>query len=598
MAKASEPSYTDLVYEVLSSAEHPLTFQEIFDAVSERRSITTKNPKGTIRSALSQGVQLVNVGDGRYGYLPRLVQGSLLRVPLTEKKPANHPLVFPDEVRQALWPSFFESQKRSTRNPVQARLPNGGEVSLSLDFLGTGTWGSQMPESLRQLLITSYAAVGDSLLIKVTDAMTGHCDVTYEPRRKRDEAAIAQRNRELADVAYQILREGRNYELPIWNLVIPLLARGAYRADVAPDSLETVLKADPRFVDAGLNMWMLAEDMTPAMEAVIPGRKRMEAEIFHPAEGTPSILERESMPSPVSLRSAMERTMADIGAVLSEHDFGSIEEANAFLQEMLAKGGIPRQVAETPLEKAQDVMYQAWESPMRRDKVRLAKKALDLSPDCADAYVLLAEETAHGPKEAADLYAKGVAAGERALGKETFEEDVGHFWGAIETRPYMRARFGLAEALWAMGKQHEAIEHAWDLLRLNPGDNQGVRYVLLTWLLESDDEVGVRKLLDLYPEDAAALWLYARALYAFRTEHDTARSRSLLAEAIEGNPYVPDYLLGKKRLPAYGPEMVSLGGESEAVYCAIEQMTAWRETPGALAWLAERSQTGRGRRAR
>jgi len=30
--------------------------------------------------------------------------------------------------------------------------------------------------------------------------------------------------------------------------------------------------------------------------------------------------------------------------------------------------------------------------------------------------------------------AKGVEAGERALGKEAFERDRGHFWGVLETR--------------------------------------------------------------------------------------------------------------------------------------------------------------------
>ena len=38
----------------------------------------------------------------------------------------------------------------------------------------------------------------------------------------------------------------------------------------------------------------------------------------------------------------------------------------------------------------------------------------------------------------------------------------------------MRARLGLAQALWAMGDQQAAIEHLHDMLRLNPGDNQGV----------------------------------------------------------------------------------------------------------------------------
>jgi hypothetical protein len=78
----------------------------------------------------------------------------------------------------------------------------------------------------------------------------------------------------------------------------------------------------------------------------------------------------------------------------------------------------------------------------------LAQKALELSPLCADAYVLLAQETARNLDEAIDLYRQGVEAGKKALGKSAFRDDVGHFWGLLETRPYMRARHGLAQALW------------------------------------------------------------------------------------------------------------------------------------------------------
>ena len=72
----------------------------------------------------------------------------------------------------------------------------------------------------------------------------------------------------------------------------------------------------------------------------------------------------------------------------------------------------------------------------------LARQALELWPDCADAYVLLAENAGSRP-QALDLYQKRVKAGARALVPATFARDVGHFWGLLETRPYLRARLGL-----------------------------------------------------------------------------------------------------------------------------------------------------------
>ncbi len=583
MAKIAEPSYADLVYEVLKESREPLTFQQIFDEVNRRRPVTTKNPKGTIRGALGQGSQLISLGDGRYGYLPHLVQGSLLRQPLVEKKPANHPLVYPDEVREALWPSFFESQKRKSTRPVRLLLPGGEEVELSLEFFGRGLWGSSMPEGLRRYLVESRAAAGDALLIRVVDGESGRCEGRFEPRRKRDKAAIEARNRELAEIAFRVLDRSPSLELFIWDLADALLARGAYRSDVAPDPLAEVLKADPRFVYAEEDSWMLAEFVTPEVQATIDRRKMFEAN--RPSGAMEAAEAPSETISSLSKRYAMERTLADVGKVLSEREFESMEEANAFLREMLRGGGVPRRVPETPLERAQEVMYDAWESPDPKDRVQLAWRALQISRDCADAYVLLAQETARNAKEAAELYVKGVAAGERALGKQAFEENAGHFWGLLKTRPYMRARLGLALELWELGKREDAIDHAWEMLRLNPNDNQGVRYLLLSWLLEIDDDSGAKGLLDRYPDDIAGQWAYGRALHAFRTEADTSRARKLRVEAKKRNPHAPAYLLGRKRLPKQSPDRIGIGDESEAIAIAEEQGTAWRKTPGALAWL-------------
>ena len=180
----------------------------------------------------------------------------------------------------------------------------------------------------------------------------------------------------------------------------------------------------------------------------------------------------------------------------------------------------------TPLGKAQALMYRAFEEADEQRRVRLANDALAVCPDCADAYVLLAEH-AKSRKEALRLYEQGVAAGERALGTEAFHQDVGHFWGVLETRPYMRARLGLAHSLWTAGRREEAVRHLQEMLRLNPGDNQGVRYTLAGFLLFLDRDDDLARLLREYDEDSAA-WAFTKALLAFRQHGDTPEARLVL----------------------------------------------------------------------
>jgi tetratricopeptide (TPR) repeat protein len=236
------------------------------------------------------------------------------------------------------------------------------------------------------------------------------------------------------------------------------------------------------------------------------------------------------------------------------------------------------------LLQAQDLMYEAFDARGAR-RAALAREALAISPDCADAYLLLAEETASSVEAARELLEQGVAAGERALGRKSFEKDVGHFWGLIETRPYMRARAALAETLWALNRREEAVEHQRELLRLNPNDNQGVRYRQVEWLLWLERFEELDELFAAYEGDDAAAFGYTKALAAFRRQGDSAQARRLLAEARELNPHVPAYLSGRKRLPARLPNYVGFGDASEAVDYAASAKALWASVPGALAWL-------------
>lgn len=279
--------------------------------------------------------------------------------------------------------------------------------------------------------------------------------------------------------------------------------------------------------------------------------------------------------------------MADLHRLLEEQNFANAEDAEKFMTELMMKSGgrVPIQPARAPIDEAQSIMYDAWEAegPQR---IKLARKALEVSPDCADAYVLLAEEAAGSLQEARVLYAEGVAAGKRALGERTFKEAVGMFWGILETRPYMRALAGLADCLWELGQREEAVVHYQELLRLNPNDNQGIRDLLINCLLELNRDEEAGKLLKRYARDGMATWLYSWALWEFRQGGDSAKARKRLKAALAQNPHVPDFLLGRKRLPRYLPEYYGFGDENEAVIYATYNIVNWRRTPGAVEWLA------------
>jgi tetratricopeptide (TPR) repeat protein len=239
-------------------------------------------------------------------------------------------------------------------------------------------------------------------------------------------------------------------------------------------------------------------------------------------------------------------------------------------------------------DEAQQIMYQAWEETNRARRISLAKKALKLSENCADAYVLLAEEAPDRVK-ALELYQKGIEAGRRALSQAFFEdaENIGHFWGILETRPFMRALEGHATSLWALGQREDALAQYREMIRLNPNDNQGVRYQLLNLLLELEREDDAQALLDIYKGDWSADWAYTEALLAFRKFGRGRQAQIALKHALKVNRHVPAYLTGKKRIPIEPSLYVTMGGEDEAANYAAEHLNFWRKSPGAVAWLEQ-----------
>jgi len=286
-------------------------------------------------------------------------------------------------------------------------------------------------------------------------------------------------------------------------------------------------------------------------------------------------------------RRAMERTQLDMQRMVDGQDFGSMDDLQEFLNQNVVGKEIPHQGEMTPLEQAQDIVYQAFEARGRK-QTQLVRKALEICPDCADAYVLLAEHCSD-VKKARDYYAEGVAAGERTLGEEFFEEESGHFWGILQTRPYMRTRFGLAQCLEELGDLDGAVHHYRELLRLNPNDNQGVRHMLLPCLLEMNADEEAAELLKQNKDDKVlAIWCYARALLTFRQKGDTATARNHLKKAMDVNGYVPKYLLGYEEMPDFPPSGYSPGSEDEAVICVFELADVWKQTEGAMEWLDER----------
>jgi len=179
---------------------------------------------------------------------------------------------------------------------------------------------------------------------------------------------------------------------------------------------------------------------------------------------------------------------------------------------------------------------------------------------------------------------RAVQAGERSLGPAFFAHNKGEFWGLLETRPYMRARLGLAQLLLSTGRIEQAVGHLEALLELNPNDNQGVRDLLLGCYLTRGNLGGCTGPLARLSGDATAVFARGQTLERFLSG-DLPGARRAVRKARRENRFVEQYLTFQRPLPTDMPDTYALGSDEEAIIWLAFLSGAWADHPLAASWL-------------
>lgn len=236
-------------------------------------------------------------------------------------------------------------------------------------------------------------------------------------------------------------------------------------------------------------------------------------------------------------------------------------------------------------QEAQELVYDAWEAADADEEVDLFQRAVELDPTNVDAWLGLMHCADIGKEDSVAILRKLVATGASNLGKKAFETNKGHFWGLLETRPYMRARSELAWELKRMGRFDECIAEYEGMLELNPNDNQGVRYGLMACYLAVGALDGARRLFSQYDErEFSAVWAWAFVLERFLSG-ELKEAEKALREARDQNPHAQVYFLEHRRLPKSMPGSYSPGSPEEAMIAWDILRDAWKKHPEAQAWV-------------
>jgi tetratricopeptide (TPR) repeat protein len=218
-----------------------------------------------------------------------------------------------------------------------------------------------------------------------------------------------------------------------------------------------------------------------------------------------------------------------------------------------------------------------------RCAVLLARRVLAVRPDHREAWLVLADE-APDPARALELYRRVLALAEQELAGMRWEErEEKGFDGEDGIFDLLWAHSGMASSLARLGRREEAVEHLLEMQRVDPTGFPGEQSRLACLLIElgRDEEAAAQlEKINLVVAGPA----YTRVLLAFRRK-DLPEARRALRIARGLNPLIPGALLPQT---VREEEAVFESEDVEAVAYADLAEAAWRSTPGALTWLADR----------
>ena len=251
-----------------------------------------------------------------------------------------------------------------------------------------------------------------------------------------------------------------------------------------------------------------------------------------------------------------------------------------------------RQFEKNNASDAQELVYDAWEANDPAEACSLFEQALELDRTNVDAWLGLMQFTPLDQEERIDMLKKLVEMGADNLGNKAFKTDKGHFWGILETRPYMRARGQLAQALVEAGRLDEAVVEHEAMLELNPGDNQGIRYGLLAlYLAQKRLEDAAKMFKNNKEREYSAIFGWAYVLERFLVG-DMTGAEQALKQTCERNPHAKAYFLGHRKLPKHMPGSYAMQSREEAMIAYDIMGLAWKKHPNAKKWLKEQCAKG------
>jgi len=186
-------------------------------------------------------------------------------------------------------------------------------------------------------------------------------------------------------------------------------------------------------------------------------------------------------------------------------------------------------------EEAQVYAYEAYSAGIPELRENSAKLAHLLDSENADGILLIAEMN-----DDEGMYEKAVN-----QAKVLFDHSVEIAWGLVTNRPYLRALYKYG--IWCFEKREydKAFEFMNQVLILNPGDHQGVRYPAVASLIALNRFDEANRIMEHYRESDNAFFSWFRWAMSRMKNFFSEETQEFYQSAMMDNGYVSKYIRDK-----------------------------------------------------
>lgn len=252
MPKPNIPSRAHAIRQALEQADEPLSFDQILAATRKSLPLDAQSLRAglnAVSNSYGPEARLIQrVEKDKYGWLPKLVNGAVLRHTLTNEELKKGLLFFESEIMTALWPAGIDFGKAED---LDCQLREGSLMILRVETVGEkgwhAVWGTRAEPAFWEWLRRTGAKTGDALVFHIEAGARASCRLASERRTERDEARIQTRNAVLADAVFGFVKT-HHRGVRLDDIAARILAQGVYHDPCPPDSLESGMEGDPRFM--------------------------------------------------------------------------------------------------------------------------------------------------------------------------------------------------------------------------------------------------------------------------------------------------------------------------------------------------------------